>query len=184
MMGASRPAHPKPMHFDATSILQQLSDVAAERRRRQALPEAALRVQAVKRYQQQRFAHTYADLLGSPRYRGAARFFLDELYGPQDFTERDAQLARVVPALVRLFPGRIVDVVGTLVSLHALSERLDGAMGQQLTSTAPMGRPRKASKASRIVSPERKFGARSCKDHETQTGLLCAQAAWAAARAS
>jgi hypothetical protein len=123
------------MQFDATSILQQLSDVAAERRRRQAQPEAALRVQAVKRYQQQRFAHTYADLLGSPRYRGAARFFLDELYGPQDFTERDAQLARVVPALVRLFPGRIVDVVGTLVSLHALSERLDGAMGQQLTST-------------------------------------------------
>ncbi|HZF78517.1 MAG TPA: hypothetical protein VEZ89_01885 [Rubrivivax sp.] len=86
----------------------------------------------MKAYQQHRFERTYADLLVSPRYEGAARFFLDELYGPADYTERDAQFMRVVPALVRLFPQAIVETVQTLVSLHALSESLDTAMGQAL----------------------------------------------------
>lgn len=122
--------------FDSAAILLQLDAVRAERQRRQASPELNARVAAIKRYQQQRFAHTYADLLASPRYQSAARFFLDELYGPQDFAQRDTQLARVVPALVRLFPGRIVNIVGDLVSLHALSERLDTAMGQACQGNA------------------------------------------------
>jgi hypothetical protein len=90
-------------------------------------------VQALKAYQQRRFAHTYADLLATPRYEAAARFFLDELYGPSDFSHRDAQFARVVPALVRLFPRDVVATVATLAGLHALSERLDSAMAHALT---------------------------------------------------
>ena len=46
---------------------------------------------------------------------------LDELYGPQDFSDRDAQFARVVPALVRLFPQELVETVAVLARLHALS---------------------------------------------------------------
>lgn len=116
------------MPADAQAILAQLRQVEAERERRaadRALADAVLRV---KRYQQQRFSHTYADLLGGERYRSAAQFFLDDLYGPHDFTERDAQFARVVPALVRLFPHEIVETVYTLAQLHALSEQLDGKL--------------------------------------------------------
>lgn len=91
-----------------------------------------MRVQALKAYQQCRFAHTYADLLATPRYGAAARFFLDELYGPSDFSHRDAQFARVVPALVRLFPRDVVATVATLAGLHALSEQLDSAMAHAL----------------------------------------------------
>lgn len=119
-------------HFDAPAILRQLDAVQAQRERRRGVPDLKARVDAIKKYQQKRFTHTYADLLASPRYRGAARFFLDEMYGPQDFSDRDAQLARVVPALVRLFTAEVVDVVGTVVSLHALSEQFDSAMGQAL----------------------------------------------------
>ena len=43
-------------------------------------------------------ARTLPVLQGDARYAGAARFFLDELYGPGDFSQRDAQFARVVPA--------------------------------------------------------------------------------------
>jgi hypothetical protein len=68
-------------------------------------------------------------LLAHARYGNAARFFLDDLYGPQDFTERDAQFARIVPGLVRLFPPDIVRTVLSLAELHALSEQLDSAMG-------------------------------------------------------
>ena len=93
------------MAANSTSILSQLDIVARERASRATDPALAASVEAVKAYQQRRFAATYSDLLHSPRYAGAARFFLDELYGPRDFSERDAQFARVVPALVRLFPA-------------------------------------------------------------------------------
>ncbi len=89
-------------------------------------------VLAIKAYQQQRFSHTYADLLATTRYGGASRFFLEELYGPGDFSQRDAQFARVVPALVRLFPRDVVETVNTLAQLHALSETLDSEMARHL----------------------------------------------------
>lgn len=102
--------------------------VEQERQRRLADPALNACVQALKQFQQQRFARTYADLLASPRYAAAARFFLEELYGPGDFSNRDAQFARVVPALVRLFPEQVVQTVLHLAELHALSEQLDGEM--------------------------------------------------------
>lgn len=117
------------MHPDARAILDQLAVVDRERERRAAEPPLAAAVLRIKSFQRDRFAHTYADLLASPRYAAAARFFLEELYGPQDFSQRDAQFARVVPALVRLFPPEIVATVSTLARLHALSETLDSAMG-------------------------------------------------------
>jgi hypothetical protein len=113
-------------------ILEQLKTVDDERERRASTPELSLAVNDLKTFQQRRFAHTYADLLISARYGAAARFFLDELYGPSDFSHRDAQFARVVPALVRLFPNEIVETVAALAELHALSERLDTAMAEQL----------------------------------------------------
>ena len=96
-------------------------------------PGLGAKVEAVKRYQQRRFAHTYADLLSNERYGKAASFFLNELYGPQDFTRRDAQFLRVVPALVRLFPADVVGAVCDLAELHELSESLDTQMGLKLT---------------------------------------------------
>lgn len=113
---------------DGQSILDNLQTVAAERRRRQGDVSLDERVRAVKRYQHQRFQSTYADLLAQPRYASATRFFLNDLYGPRDFTERDSQFARIVPALVRLFPQPIVQTVRALSELHALSETLDTRM--------------------------------------------------------
>jgi hypothetical protein len=123
------------MANDAESILSDLQRVDRERAKRRADASMGERVRLLKAYQQRRFAHTYADLLTHPRYQGAARFFLDELYGPTDFSRRDDQFARVVPATVRLFPGDIVQTVATLASLHALSEELDSQMAVQLAST-------------------------------------------------
>lgn len=120
------------MSEDAQRILVELEVVNRERAQRAADPSLAASVVALKAYQQQRFARSYADLLASPRYAAAARFFLDELYGPKDFSQRDAQFARVVPGLVRLFPREIVETVEVLAKLHALSETLDTVMARHL----------------------------------------------------
>jgi hypothetical protein len=128
------PASPTP----AERILAQLQQVQAERALRAVDAGLSARVAAVKAYQRDRFAHSHADLLSHPRYGDAARFFLDDLYGPQDFAERDAQFARIVPALVRLFPADIVATVESLAALHALSESLDSAMGRALAPATPI----------------------------------------------
>jgi hypothetical protein len=119
----------------ADEIHANLQGVARERAARQGDAALDARVTTLKAYQQQRFARTYADMLASARYGAAARFFLEELYGPGDFTRRDAQFARVVPALVRLFPKAVVQTVVALTELHALTESLDTAMAAHASVT-------------------------------------------------
>lgn len=116
-------------------ILEHLGTVQMERQRRLAEATLAQAVTAVKAYQHQRFAQTYADLLAQARYAPATRFFLNDLYGPADFADRDRQFARVVPALVRLFPAGLVETVIRLGALHALSEILDTSMGAALVES-------------------------------------------------
>ncbi len=146
------------------AILDDLE--AVERERQLRLHDAALaaRVNAVKRFQASRFAATYADLLASPRYAKASGFFLNELYGTRDFAQRDAQFARIVPALVRLFPQEIVATVGRLAALHALSERLDTAMGQACASAEGLDEPA-------YSAAWRAVGGRSDRDHQILMAL-------------
>lgn len=116
------------MNEQGHQILRCLQAVADERARRASVDGLGTAVLAVKQFQHLRFQASYADLLAQPRYARAARFFLDDLYGPMDFTQRDAQFARVVPALVRMLPADLVSTVAALGALHALSEALDTAM--------------------------------------------------------
>jgi hypothetical protein len=77
--------------------------------------------------------------MANPRYSAATQFFLEDIYGPGDFSQRDTQFARIVPALVRLFSSEIVETVAELSELHALSEQLDTAMGRHLGSAGLTG---------------------------------------------
>lgn len=114
-----------------TACLQR---VEAQRVQRAADGALSERVLAVKRFQQSRFERTYPDLLNSARYGSASRFFLQELYGPADFSVRDRQFERIVPKLVRLFPSEVVSTIAELARLHADTEELDTAMGRQISS--------------------------------------------------
>ena len=124
------------MNADGQRIIANLERVERERTRRAADAGFASRTQAIKRWQHARFERSYADLLASSRYREAAEFFLEDLYGPTDFTQRDQQFARIVPGLVRLFPQEIVHTVVALSELHALSEEFDSLMGEAVVATA------------------------------------------------
>ena len=117
------------------TIIGHLESVTRERLRRAADPSLSHRARAVREYQAARFRQTYADLLAAYETRAAANFFLNELYGVQDFFDRDAQFQRVVPGLVRLFSAEVVTTVEQVAELHALSERLDTRMAQELSAT-------------------------------------------------
>jgi hypothetical protein len=124
------------MNPKGEQILRGLQTVAAERALRAADPAPGCCRRGRQGLPAPRFEATYADMLAHPRFGRAARFFLDDLYGPMDFTQRDDQFARIVPGLVRLFPADIVSTVAALADLHALSETLDSQMARALGATA------------------------------------------------
>lgn len=113
----------------AQTIRDAVVRVSQFRHAHVADPALGASVHAVKVFQARRFAGTYADLLGGGTYREAARFFLNELYGSQDYTERDAQFARIAGTLQTLFPSQVVETAVALARLHALTEELDHGMG-------------------------------------------------------
>jgi hypothetical protein len=89
--------------------------------------QAALRMR-LRGWQAARFARIYTDLMASDRYRPAAEFFLSDLYGPTDFSERDEELEHFLPAITRILPASAIHTLAVGVELDLLSESLDSAM--------------------------------------------------------
>jgi len=118
------------MSASLQAIARGLELVRELRTARDRDPDLADRVHRVKQYQHRRFERDYVDLLASPRYGVAARFFLNDLYGPTDFSARDAQFSRIVPTLARVLPNEVVHTVQQVIELHWLSEELDQQMAQ------------------------------------------------------
>lgn len=105
--------------------------VATIRQQHAGHPALAAASAQVKVFQSRRFQATYADLLATPRYASATRFFLQELYGNKDYAERDRQFARIATTITRLFPKAVVETATTLSQIHELTEHLDDQMAQQ-----------------------------------------------------
>lgn len=89
---------------------------------------------AVKRWQAQRLAKTYADLASQPRYAEATAFFLDDLYGPKDFSARDEEMLRIVPVMARVLPESAVETAALAIELEALTESLDQRLARALAA--------------------------------------------------
>ncbi len=116
---------PVPTAGDAARLLSHLAQARPGHRRtvgpRQLPPETAL----LRRFQAQRLAQTHADLLSSPRFGPAARFFLSDVYGPRDFSQRDADLLRFYEGVRKVLPERAVAVLADVVQLSAMTNDLD-----------------------------------------------------------
>ena len=121
-------------HSAARALVRSLERAHALHAGRAADPGVARALARLSDWQSRRLAATYADLASEPRYRDAIAFFQSDLYGPQDFSRRDADLSRVVPAMTRLLPERVVETVARAMELSALSHELDAAMLAHLPS--------------------------------------------------
>jgi hypothetical protein len=129
--------------MDAASRLRAAAtEVAALRALEAVDPDVRERREALRAWQAQRLAFTHADLLADRRYARAAAFFLDELYGAKDFSQRDRELDRVIPTLARFLPEAALQTIADAVELDALSERLDLATARALVADPrARGRP-------------------------------------------
>lgn len=82
----------------------------------------------LQRWQRARLARSFADLADREGYRPAVRFFLTELYGGLDFRERDQDMGRVMPVMVRFLPDKTLGTMSEAFELQAISLEYDIGM--------------------------------------------------------
>jgi hypothetical protein len=148
------------------TIRDRIADVTALRLHRTGDPALGTAVGSVKTLQARRFRGTYADLMGSPSFGPAARFFLEELYSDTDYTARDLQFGRIAGTLQTMFPQQVVATAVALAELHAQTEGLDQEMGRAWLAAADT-----ASDADRYTAAWRAVGQRHARHDQLQRVL-------------
>ena len=127
-------------HEIVARLRRDLQAAVLERQLAAADPGSAAARVALRRFQAVRMARTHADLLAVAETSAAAQFFLDDLYGAHDFTQRDADIERIIPMMERMLPVSALRTIAEAIELDALSEALDREMavllGEVLTKTA------------------------------------------------
>jgi hypothetical protein len=119
-------------------LVHQLECARLLHQERAASTELAAALDRLAQWQARRLNATYADLAADSRYAEAIAFFQSELYGPGDFSQRDADLARVVPIMIRVLPDSAVATVAMAMELSTLSHELDHALVGKLNAAAPL----------------------------------------------
>ncbi len=123
---------------DESELVGQLERARALHEARAAAPELAAALDRLAAWQSRRLRATYADLAREPRYADAIAFFQADLYGPGDFSRRDADLARVAPLMARVMPAGVMAMVARAMELSNLSHELDRGLLSQLPERAPL----------------------------------------------
>jgi hypothetical protein len=117
----------------AARLEQHLRQLRALRGEGGRAPE---RLAELKRWQAQRLERTYADYASQPRYAAATAFFIEDLYGPKDFSSRDEAMLRILPVMTRVLPASAVETAALAIELEALSEDLDHRLAAALAPGA------------------------------------------------
>jgi hypothetical protein len=90
------------------------------------------------RWQAARLRDSFADFLASPRERLAAEFFLSDLYGDFDVSERDREVERVLPLMRRVLPEKLLLAIADTLELAVLSHAFDLRMAEALSQQVPV----------------------------------------------
>jgi hypothetical protein len=92
-------------------------------------------LELLQEWQRRRLSDSYRDLISQERYAAAGDFFLAELYGGLNFRERDQQMERVLPVMVRMLREDMLLALAEAFELQSLSLSLDMDMTIALQRT-------------------------------------------------
>jgi hypothetical protein len=95
----------------------------AERVDEAAFPARAF--EHLQQWQRARLTRSYGDLAADAGYRPAIHFFLSELYGGLDFRNRDQDLGRVMPVMIRFLPDATLETMSEAFELQVISLEFD-----------------------------------------------------------
>ena len=83
---------------------------------------------ALQQWQQERLLTSFSDLFEQEGYQPAIEFFLSDIYGGLDFRERDQDMGKVMPVMVRFLPDRALVTLAEAFELQAISLEYDERM--------------------------------------------------------
>lgn len=86
------------------------------------------RLVELRDWQCKRLLATHDELWQEERFKPAMTFFINELYGPKDFSKRDEDIARVVPKMEKWLPAEALESLEVAIHLNSLSQDLDVAL--------------------------------------------------------
>jgi hypothetical protein len=87
---------------------------------------------SLQQWQRARIARSFDDLARKEGYRPAVHFFLSELYGGLDFRQRDQDMGRVMPVMIRFLPDRTLATMSEAFELQAISLEFDMTMAAEM----------------------------------------------------
>ncbi|NVK58119.1 MAG: hypothetical protein HWE26_21195 [Alteromonadaceae bacterium] len=123
------------------AIIAHLQQVNARRTEAENM-QLLSSIHTLQQWQCERLLATHAEMAQKPAYAKAMDFFVDELYGPKDFSQRDADLMRVIPKLAKALPNKAMQAIEQALWLNALSFDLDMAVARELREQQPpLGEP-------------------------------------------
>lgn len=100
------------------------------RKHHRSAPAQAL--QGLAAWQSARLLQTHNDLYQLPGYRDGITFLFNELYSAQNFDQRDNDLERIFPKLLKLMPNKVLGTVAAIVELNLCTQELDIVITEQL----------------------------------------------------
>ena len=111
-------------HLHGIRTMQEIAEKA----------ELMATIRSVQAWQCKRLLASHQHMYQQKRFRPAVEFFIDELYGPNDFSQRDQDIARVVPKMSTFLPQKALQSLASALYLNTLSFELDFGLAKQLVN--------------------------------------------------
>jgi hypothetical protein len=89
-------------------------------------------IRAVQTWQCKRLLVSHQEMYQQKRFKPAVEFFINELYGPKDFSQRDQDIARIVPKMSKFLPEKALQSLASALHLNTLSFELDFDLAKNL----------------------------------------------------
>lgn len=102
----------------------------AKKTRRRGFPLAQFEL--LQSWQLERLTATFSDLYEQEGYCDAVEFFVSDLYGGLDFRERDQEMNRVMPIMIRFLPDKALVALAEAFELQAISLEYDFRMAEYM----------------------------------------------------
>ena len=102
----------------------------AEQTRQSDFPLAQF--ETLQSWQLDRLTATFADLYEDQGYRHAVEYFISDLYGGLDFRQRDQEMSRVMPVMIRFLPDKALVALAEAFELQAISLEYDFRMAKYM----------------------------------------------------
>jgi len=92
----------------------------------------------LRSWQVDRLTSTYTDFLADERYHSACSFFVSDIYGARDFSQRDRDFEHLYATLTRFLPEVMLRLLKDAIVLNQMTHDLDRQLLQVLVNKLGM----------------------------------------------